>query len=119
MYHMCRSEVGWGSDKPNRSAQPYNMDLCTPYGIELDNATPRLLKSFQCSKQGWTLRSSQVLDYRSSLIGCANSLPFSPLRLIGSKFNRARVLWIRVDSGWDWWNIMEPVDLCGCHSLAF
>lgn len=40
--------------------------------------------------------TSQVLDDRSSLIGSTNNLPVSPRTLIGSKFNRARVLWIGV-----------------------
>lgn len=43
--------------------------------------------------------TSQVLDYRSSLIGCISNLPVSSRTLIGSKLNRARVLWIRVDQG--------------------
>ena len=63
--------------------------------------------------------TSQVLDCRSNIIGCSSNLPVSLRTLIGLKFNRARVLWIGVDLEWVVWNIVEPVGVCGCHSLTF
>lgn len=63
--------------------------------------------------------TSQVLDCRSNIIGCSSNLPVSPRTLIGLKFNRARVLWIGVDLEWVVWSIVEPVGVCGCHSLTF